>query len=288
MKVSGFSFVRNAVLYDYPVVESILSVLPLCDEFVMAVGNSTDGTLELIQSIPSPKIKIIQSEWDASLGSKVLEAETNKAFHNISPDSDWAFYVQADEVFHENDIPGIKKAMEKWVADKKVEGLLFNHINFYGSYDYIVFSHKWIKKEVRVIRNDREISSYDDATGFRKKGKRLKVKFADATIYHYGWVKNPACMQKKQRSFHSLWHSEEWVKKNVPDTDEFDYSKMNSLIKFSGSHPRVMGRRISEKKWPFHYDPRKIRRPPLRIRLLDFILKTTGYNVGEYKNYRLF
>ena len=49
MKVSGFTFVRNAVKYDYPVVESIASILPLCDEVVVAVGQSEDGTRALIR-----------------------------------------------------------------------------------------------------------------------------------------------------------------------------------------------------------------------------------------------
>ena len=48
MKVCGFSFIRNAVKYDYPIVESIRSILPICDKFVVAVGNSEDNTLQLI------------------------------------------------------------------------------------------------------------------------------------------------------------------------------------------------------------------------------------------------
>lgn len=57
MKVTGFSFIRNAVKNDYPVVQAILSILPICDEFVIALGNSEDNTQELIESIASPKIK---------------------------------------------------------------------------------------------------------------------------------------------------------------------------------------------------------------------------------------
>ena len=103
MKISGFTFVRNAIKYDYPVVESIISILPIVDEFVVSVGNSDDGTLELIQSINSPKIKIVHSVWDDSLrkGGTILAVETDKAFQHVSADSDWAFYLQADEVVHE-------------------------------------------------------------------------------------------------------------------------------------------------------------------------------------------
>ena len=95
MKVAGFSFVRNAIKYDYPIVEAISSVLPVCDEFVVAVGNSEDQTYDLIKSINSPKIKIIETVWDDNLrdGGKVLAVETDKALKAISSDCDWAFYI---------------------------------------------------------------------------------------------------------------------------------------------------------------------------------------------------
>ena len=64
MKVSGFTIIRNAIKYDFPAVEAISSALPLCDEFVVAVGDCNDGTLELIQSISSPKIKIVRTVWE--------------------------------------------------------------------------------------------------------------------------------------------------------------------------------------------------------------------------------
>ena len=215
MKASGFTFVRNAVKFDYPVVEGMKSILPICDEFIVAVGNSEDNTIGLINSIGSPKIKIIETVWDDSLreGGKVLAVETNKAFDAISPDSDWAFYMQADECFHENDLPKIKSAMEKWKDDKRVDGFVFNHINFYGTFDYYADSRKWNKKEVRVIRNDKKIRSWKDAMSFRKNGEKLNVKFVDALIYHYGWVKSPIVQQKKRESFEKLWHDEEYLKK---------------------------------------------------------------------------
>ena len=102
MKVTGFSFIRNAVNNDYPVVQAILSVLPVCDEFVIAVGDCTDNTLELIEGIGSPKIKIIHTIWDESIreGGRTFAQETDKAYAAISKDTDWAFYIQGDECVH--------------------------------------------------------------------------------------------------------------------------------------------------------------------------------------------
>ena len=286
MKVSGFTFVRNAVKYDYPIVEAIKSILPICDEFIVAVGNSDDDTLGLIKSIGSPKIKIIETIWDDTLreGGKVLAVETDKVYRAISPDSDWAFYIQADEVFHENDLPKIKEAMLKWKDDKRVEGLLFNHINIYGTYDYYVDSRKWDKKEVRVIRNDKSISSWKDAMSFRQNGKKLHVKFVDALIYHYGWVKSPMSQQKKRESFNKLWHNDEFVKNNI-ESLEFDYSKIDSVATFKGSHPKVMHERIEKQNWKFEFDKSKALKLSFRENILNIIYQKTGIHIGEFKNY---
>jgi hypothetical protein len=289
MKVSGFTFVRNAVKYDYPIVEAIKSITPVCDEVIVAVGNSDDNTIDLIKSIDSSKIKIIETIWDDNLreGGKVLAIETNKAFDAISNDSDWAFYIQADEVFSEKDMPAIKEAMEKWKDDKRVEGLLFKHINFFGSYDFIADSHKWIKDEIRIIRTDKNIRSWKDAMSFRKDGKLLRVKRVNATIYHYGWVKEPKIQLEKRKEFEKLWHDDNWVDKNVKIYDEFDYHIIDSLAKFEGEHPNVMMERIKNKNWTFTFDPiKKVKASP-KIKLLNFIYKKTGIHIGGFKNFKL-
>ena len=89
MKVCGFSFVRNGVSFDYPFEEAIRSVLPLCDEVIVAVGNSVDGTIERVKAI-HPKVKAIATQWDESLreGGRVLAAETDKAFQAIPSEYD--------------------------------------------------------------------------------------------------------------------------------------------------------------------------------------------------------
>ena len=179
MKVAGFTIIRNAIKFDYPVVEAITSILPICDEFIVAVGNSEDGTLQLIKNINSPKIKIIETVWDDSLrqGGQVLAIETNKAFDTISKDVDWCFYIQSDECVHEKHLASIKEAMQKYKDDKQVEGLLFNYIHFYGTYNYVGNSRRWYRKEIRIIKNDKSIRSYKDAQGFRKTdNSKLHVK----------------------------------------------------------------------------------------------------------------
>ncbi|MEI6123040.1 MAG: glycosyltransferase family 2 protein [Bacteroidota bacterium] len=288
MKVSGFTFIRNGVKYDYPFIESIRSILPICDEVVVAVGRSDDHTLEMIEKINNPKIKIIETVWDETLreGGRVLADETNKALNAISADSHWAFYVQADEVFHEQDLEAIRQAMIRYKDDKRVEGLLFRHVNFFGSYDYVADSHKWVKDEIRIIRNDKNIRSWKDAMSFRNGEKVLYVKKIDATIYHYGWVKDPRTQMEKRKEFEKLWHDDAWVEKNVAVADEFDYQHIDVLSEFNGTHPAVMLDRIERVNWKFSFNPVKAMRVSLRIRFLNFVYRHTGWNIGQFKNYK--
>lgn len=289
MKVSGFTFVRNAVQYDYPVVEAITSILPLCDEFVVAVGNSADSTRELIQSINSPKIKIIDTTWDDSLreGGQTFALETNKAFEQVSPDSDWAFYIQADEVVHEKYHGSIQSAMERYKSNPEVDGLIFNYLHFYGSYDYVGDAYRWYRREVRIIKNDKSISSYKDAQGFRKKPNiKLNAKLIDAYVYHYGWVRDPRAMQGKRRSFNHFYFDDEWIEKNVGRAEKFDYSEIDALRSFEGTHPEVMKPRIEAMNWKFDHD---ISRNNLRLkdRAKRLIEKWTGWRMGEFRNYKI-
>lgn len=288
MRVSGFTFIRNAVKYGYPVAEAIRSVLPLCDEFVIALGNSDDTTEALIQSINSPKIKFIHTIWDETLkeGGKVLAEETNKALKALSQEADWCIYIQGDECMHEDDYDSIQNAMHQHLNNPEVDGLLFDYIHFYGTYDYISDSFARYRREVRIIKNNKGITSWGDAQGFRKDGQKLKVKRCHATIYHYGWVKPPKQQQERFRYMHTLWHSEEKVREMLGSADEFDYANRERLHRFRGKHPAVIQNYIQQVNWKLPYDPTQI---PYQRKILvkKLIYKLTGWRMGEYKNYIL-
>lgn len=286
MTVAGFTIIRNAIKYDYPIVEAITSVLPMCDEFVVAVGRSDDDTLQLIQNIGDPKIKIIETIWDDSLreGGRVLAVETDKAFQAISINADWCFYIQGDEVVHEKYHTTILNEMLKYKDDKRVEGLLFNYRHFYGSYDYVATSSGWYKKEIRIVRNNKNIYSFRDAQGFRiDQNRRLNVKQVDAYIHHYGWVKPPVNMQAKQETFQKLWHGDNWVEANVPKREAFDYSGIDRLALYDGTHPGVMLNRIKRLNWTFDHDLSK-NKISLKDRCKEWAYKYFRLDFN-YKNY---
>lgn len=288
MKVTGFTFIRNAIKLDYPIVEAINSILPICNEFVVAVGNSEDDSLKLIQSIDPDKIRIIETIWDDSLreNGAVLATETNKAFKEIGKESDWAFYIQGDEVVHEQYLEIINQAMVHYKDRSDIDGLLFNYLHFYGSYDYVGASTNWYHEEIRVIKNKKEIYSFKDAQGFRKNdNQKLNVAKIPAYVYHYGWVKEPKAMQLKQESFNKLWHDDEWMEENIVKSEIFEYEEHVSQLKlFQGSHPSVMKDRIRRKNWKFDFDISRKKRS-LKDLFKDFLLKI-GIN-SNYQNYRL-
>ena len=287
MKISGFTFIKNALIYDYPIVEAIKSILPICDEFIVAVGKSDDETLKLINQIDPEKIKIVETQWDESLrlGGRVLAAETDKAFSEISEDSDWGFYIQGDEVVHEKYLDTIYAAMLKYKDEDKIDGLLFKYLHFYGSYSYIGASSNWYQNEIRVVKNDKSIYSYKDAQGFRKKdNEKLRVCPIDAYIYHYGWVKDPKAMQRKQENFNKFWHNDEWINDNIQKASEFNYNNaVSELKKFTGEHPKIMKKRINDKNWKFDYDIAYDKRS-LKDKIKQFLKKYFGIDIG-YKNY---
>lgn len=290
MKVCGFSFIRNAEKFDFPIVEAITSVLPVCDHFVVAVGDSDDKTREIIEKINPEKISIVDTVWDESLqkGGAVYAAETNKAFDAVPPEYDWCFYIQGDEVVHEKYLPAIHKAMRENLNRKEEEGLLFRYKHFYGTFDYVAVSRKWYRNEIRIIRNDKSIRSYRDAQGFRKNGRKLNVVPVDAEIYHYGWVRHPRFMQEKideVRKFYDGISDDEARQK--AGEQEFNYSgKYDMLAKFEGTHPAVMKERIQRLNWQVDVDLSEVRMKP-KYRLLHFIEKNFGVRLFEYRNYKV-
>ena len=288
MFISGFTIIRNAILNDYPIVEAIQSILPVVDEMIVLVGDSTDETEHLIRSINSSKIKIHYSVWDMSLrsGGKVLAVETDKAKALINPQSDWAFYIQADEVIHEKYHAAILQGCAEHLSNAAVEGLLFDYLHFYGTYDYVGDSRKWYHKEVRIIRNNSTITAYKDAQGFRKGTEKIRVKPIPAYVYHYGWVKSPEQMMQKQKNVSPYWLGDADMEKMLMNPAAWNFESFDSLEKFTGTHPNVMLDRINRKNWQVTLDISR-KKFSFKNRLLYYFEKLTGIRPFDFRNYRV-
>ena len=256
MKIAGFTIIKNAVTNDFPIVEAIRSILPVVDEMIVLIGDSSDATIALMEAIGDPKIKIHHSVWNKNLrkGGAVLADETNKAFHLIGDEYSWAFYIQGDEVVHEKYHPSIRTACEKYASDTEVQGLLFKYKHFYGTYDYVGDSRKWYGHEIRIIRNNKAISAYRDAQGFRIGKAKLPVACVEASIYHYGWVKSPTQMRQKIKESSVYWNDDTQMEKIKSSPADYDFTGFDSLEKFTGTHPKVMLDRIQRQNWVIDLD----------------------------------
>jgi glycosyltransferase involved in cell wall biosynthesis len=234
MKVSGFTFIRNGTLLGYPYVESIKSILPICDEFVVAVGDSEDETLNVIKKIKSKKIRVIPTCWNENMQDRGFVYAQQKMIALYNCTGDWAFYLEGDEVIHEKDLPNIKSAMEKNLNEPNVEALAFRYHHFFGSKNYIAKSPAWYRSECRIIKNNIRIWS-PDALYFlvmhnNKKGEYPKAKLLNAHIYHYGHVRKIHSMREKNARIGKYW------KHSHPVFSSYKIDP-KALKEFNGTHP---------------------------------------------------
>jgi hypothetical protein len=257
MKVSGFNFLRNAHRLGYPFVESIRSILPIVDEFVVALGPSDDRTEEMIRAIGDPKIRIIPTVWNERIQSdysvKCFVYGQQKSIALFNCTGDWAFYLEADEVVHENDLPKIRQAMERHLEDARVEALAFDYIHFYGNSNTYAWSPRWYRTEVRILRNT--IPAWGPEGLFfvvletHKKGRYPRAAHTGATIYHYGWVKTESQLNQRKQGTAKYWHKKPIPQVVYADTDP------RTLHRFEGTHPKAIQDWLTPAEGVFPADP---------------------------------
>lgn len=293
MRVSGFTFVRNAVRLRYPILEAIRSILPLCDELVVNVGVSDDGTMDLVRSLgPDPRLVVFESRWDESklAGGVVLAEQTDLALARCT--GDVCLYVQGDEAIHEDDHPALRAALERLHRDPELEGLLFDYVHFYGSLHTIGRYRRWYRREVRAVKNRVGVRSWRDAQGFRigpgKDARKLRVAHSGARVFHYGWARPPAAQAQKLAELERLYHGEAARRRRLEMG--FEYDPGEKVRRFEGTHPGPMRAFVAANDWAFDARPRLVRLNSLdnlREDLLDLFEIATGVRIGEYKNYEL-
>jgi glycosyltransferase involved in cell wall biosynthesis len=301
MKISAFTMVRNATKYYFPIKESISSILPIVDEFIVALGNDdqNDHTRKEIESIDSDKIRIIDRIWSEQdfIESRIFALETNFALQQCA--GDWCIYLQADEVIHENDLNAIKAACSDQLTNTDIDGFLFDYYHFFGDYDHYLPVHGWYKNEIRVVRNNAGVYSYKDAQSFRKnKDQKLNVLPIAAHIYHYGWVRPPSKMQSKKKEHDSIHHGKEKIEEAYKSRpNEFNYGALGKIPVFKGEHPKVMDVFRSKIEWKdkLNYTKKsvinrdKMKHEKFKYRLLTFIENTLngGRDIIGYSNWKI-
>ncbi|HTQ51823.1 MAG TPA: hypothetical protein VMJ12_14020 [Candidatus Acidoferrales bacterium] len=289
MTVSGFTFLRNGQKFGYPFVASIRSVLPMVDEFVVALGPCDDDTEKMLRDIGDPKIRILPTRWnerlrpDYSVKGFVYGQQKSIALFNCT--GDWAFYLEADEVVHENDLPKIRAAMEKHLNDDRIEALAFDYLHFYGNANTYLWSPGWYRSEVRILRNT--IPAWSSESLFfnvvvdHKRSRYPRAAHTGATIYHYGWVRSEAQMNLKSAAVQRYWQ-------NRPEAAA-DYTQIDpaALRLFTGSHPQLIRTWLPGAEGIFRADPHyRLTAREKKHRRLLWLEKTFGLRFNK-KHYRL-
>jgi len=297
MRISGFTFARNAVTLDYPLKQALESVLPVVDELVVAVapGGPGDDTRGLVESVSDPRIQIVDVVWDDARRERVYADLTNVALDRCT--GDWCLYVQADEVLHERDHAPLRSRCAEVLDDERVQGLLFDYLHFFGDYRHLQTGHGWYQREIRVIRGGIGARSVRDAQSFRfSDQRRLTVARANARIFHYGWVRHPRFMQAKVREFWSHRRRGDEVASEYGGQEVFDYGPLGRLSDFPGTHPAVMEGRIADMDWGDALtleEPRGSRRTQshkderLRYRALTAFTRGTGIDLNHTNHGRV-
>ena len=285
--LSGFTIVRNAVKLDFPIVPAIRSVLAVCDEVVVNVGKSEDETRDLVTSIGDPRIRIIDTEWDFTKKNIMLSIETQRAMDACR--GSWGIYIQADEVLDETGARILKEKVAEWDGDEQVEGLLVKYQHFYGGFDQVATSRRWYRREVRCVRLGKDIRPYQGAQGFRvgEGYRKIRARVTDAEMFHYGWARPAKAIKQKLEISKTIypWGGDRFDKEQARGHLEW----IPLLKPFTGTHPAAARDWIA----PRAHDPERVIGPRrfkvehLRYYLSDWIERTTGARLFEFRNYEL-
>ena len=289
MKVSGFTFLRNGQKLGYPFVASLRSILPVVDEFVIALGPCEDDTEKMLRDIGDPKIRILPTRWnerirsDYSVKGFVFGQQKSIALFNCT--GDWAFYLEADEVLHESDLPKIRAAMEKYLDDDRVEALAFDYLHFYGNQNTIAWSPGWYRSEVRIVRNTipawSSESLFFNIIASHKKSRYPRAAHTGATIFHYGWVRSEEQMTLKSEAVLKYWQNR--------TATAVDYTNIDSevLRLFTGNHPQVVRDWLPEAEGIFRANPNhQLTAREKKHRWMMKLEKTFGWQFNR-KHYQL-
>lgn len=283
--ISGFTFIRNGVDLGFPFEASIRSLLPLVDEFVVAVGAGADDTLARVRAIADPKIRIIETQWNERMADRGFVYAQQKMIAQYSCTGDWAFYLEGDEVVHEAELTAIRASVDRHHGNPAVEALVFDYLHFYGSPDWVSISPGWYRRECRLIRNT--IRSYAPdgqywlVTTDHKRGRNPHAALANAHIYHYGWIRKNDAMQEKMNRVAKYWAT-------PAATIVYSQFDARALAPFRGTHPEVAQTWLQDCAEPaLHIDPAYKPTPKEnKYHLMRLIESATGLDFSR-KHFKL-
>lgn len=279
MKVSGFTFLRNAVMNGYPFEESIRSLLPIVDEYVVAIGAGQDETLERVASIDDPKIRILETTWNESMQDRGFVYGQQKMIAQYQCSGDWAFYLEGDEVLHEEELDAIEAAMRCHLDNRHVEALYFDFYHFYGTPNQVGIAG--YRRAPRIIRNSIRTIAPDGlfwvVLDRNKRGRYPRAAYADAHIYHYGHCRSVETMNNKLKQVGKYWGS---AHQSFQGYGAIDVAELRA---FNGTHPACMAEWLENSaEHEFMEDPNyRLSRRDRRNRIRFWLERVLGTEISK-------
>ncbi len=248
LKISACTLIKNAKLYEYPIIESITSLLPYVDEYIVNCGSQEDLDLVLSHFLSDSKVKPFLSEWEGKdQGMAFFRNQTNKSI--ALAQGDWIVYCQSDEIIHEKDGERLKDII-KYADDRSCDAIAVNFIHFCKDYFHIFKTYSegfdMYEKQVRIIKNNGLIKSVGDACGFIGFNN---VFFSDLVWYHVGYVKDAKTMLIKKQDLKEFYFADPAFDENlriiengkIRSDSEGNYKFTRQTNPYNGPWPAVLG-----------------------------------------------
>lgn len=188
MTLGGSTFVYNGIKQDYCFIETLNCLYDLCDYVAIAYGG-TDGTVKAVEDWASNKLNIIkiwfsEDHWHSKKGREKLSYFSNLAIEALP--TDWNFYLQSDEILHENSFSSVRAAILS-----NTHAHLVTRYNLWGSpYTMlnVVQERKPCSTEVIRLAHSqyRCVGDAESLGVMRVSGDYLN----DIRIYHMGFVRD--------------------------------------------------------------------------------------------------
>lgn len=230
--ISGTNIAYKVAEHDYCLMESIGSMLPICDEIIVADCGGGDGTSEIIQEMAKhePKIKPFFAMWMPSDKGKWIADLTNECRERCM--YPWHLCLQADEVI------SAANTFRSYIRFGKGGGLRSVRYNFWKDAQSLAPSGTVCSTSVVRFAP----TSYPSVGDGESLHGYVNEERPGPEIFHYGFLRRVHAFKKKAAIM------EKWIngevnplwKKIETDGSKALHDWVTETVPFTGSHPEVI------------------------------------------------
>lgn len=229
------------MILDYLIVQSVSSLLPICDEVVICDCDSDDGTKQIINdwATQEPKIKVVDYLWTDPKGDPGWYVTwVNYAKSNLS--TSHCILLDADELLHEDSQREVLDA----ARDKKV--LICNRHNFWKDAQHLIPDGQCCSREVIRVGPTKMFmpSDYPDPRCQEAMDEAVK---SNVQLFHYGFLRERKAFFRKARAVQKIWADDYDKRLEAAEKGEGNWMDHDGVVpwkdkldKFKGTHPEII------------------------------------------------